>query len=289
MVELTKPRIAVMVLFTVAIAAVVESWGQPNPVIVLHTLFGTLLVAASASAINQWLERDTDAKMQRTAKRPIPAGRVSTQTVMLFASVTVFSGVIYLALLVNPTTALLGVATWVVYGIIYTPLKYRTPLNTAVGAVSGALPVLMGWTAMDGLSALTVDLRWTGLFLTVFFWQLLFFDIYAFLFPLFKGSYRKRIKPFLSSLHLWFVGAMLMWIFLSMIGYFVVAQAYFVGDASLVGIAENGQPFFLMLFAWIAALVVPKYAPKEIITAQRTGVKIVTFIVVFTGLWLLVA
>ena len=171
MVELTKPRIAVMVLFTVAIAAVVESWGQPNPVIVLHTLFGTLLVAASASAINQWLERDTDAKMQRTAKRPIPAGRVSTQTVMLFASVTVFSGVIYLALLVNPTTALLGVATWVVYGIIYTPLKYRTPLNTAVGAVSGALPVLMGWTAMDGLSALTVDLRWTGLFLTVFFWQ----------------------------------------------------------------------------------------------------------------------
>ena len=171
MIELTKPRIAVMVLLTVAIAAVVESWGQPNPMVVLNTLLGTLLVASSASAVNQWLERDTDAKMQRTSNRPIPAGRISTQTVMLFAGITVFAGVLYLALFVNPTTALLGVATWVLYGIIYTPLKYRTPLNTAVGAVSGALPVLMGWTAMDGLEALTGNLRWTGLFLTVFFWQ----------------------------------------------------------------------------------------------------------------------
>ena len=101
MIELTKPRIAVMVLFTVAIAAVVESWGQPNPMVVLHTLLGTLLVASSASAVNQWLERDTDAKMQRTSNRPIPSGRISTQTVMLFAGITVFAGVVYLALLVN--------------------------------------------------------------------------------------------------------------------------------------------------------------------------------------------
>jgi protoheme IX farnesyltransferase len=166
-VELTKPKIAMMVLVTVAVAAFVAGWGPPSGWLLLHTLVGTALVAASASAFNQWLERDTDALMARTADRPLPAGRLSGSQVLAFGFVTIVLGIVYLAASVSLLTAALGLLTWALYVVIYTPLKRLTPANTAVGAVAGALPVLMGWTAVG----VPLDLRGWSLFLIVFLWQ----------------------------------------------------------------------------------------------------------------------
>ena len=166
-VELTKPRIATLVLVTVTMAAFVAGWGPPNPWLLFDTLLGTALVAASASALNQWLERVSDGQMQRTCDRPLPAGRLGSAEVLAFSAITIVLGFGYLALAVNWLTAALGLLTWFTYVWIYTPLKRITPANTAVGAVAGALPVLMGWAAVDtalGLKAFT-------LFLIVFLWQ----------------------------------------------------------------------------------------------------------------------
>lgn len=166
-VELTKPRIASLVLVTVAVATFVASWGPPDGWLLVHTLVGTALVAASASALNQWLERDTDARMRRTADRPLPAARLTVAQVLTFAAVSITAGTIYLGLSVGWETAALGLLTWALYAWVYTPLKRRTSANTAVGAVAGAMPVLMGWSA----SGAPFDLRAWSLFLIVFLWQ----------------------------------------------------------------------------------------------------------------------
>ena len=166
-VELTKPRIAALVLVTVAVAAFVADWGPPGGWLLVHTLLGTALVAASASALNQWLERDTDARMARTADRPLPAGRLTGSQVVVFGVVCIVAGTVYLARYVGLPTAALGLLTWTLYVWVYTPLKRRTASNTAVGAVAGALPVLMGWSAVGA----PFDLRAWALFLIVFLWQ----------------------------------------------------------------------------------------------------------------------
>ena len=140
-VELTKPRISALVLVTVAVAGLVARWGQPDLTRLAHVLLGTALVAASASAINQWLERQRDALMERTADRPLPAGRLSGAEVLTVGCVTVLAGVGYLVMTVGWVTGLLGAVTWLLYTAVYTPLKTRTHWNTAVGAVDGAMPV----------------------------------------------------------------------------------------------------------------------------------------------------
>jgi len=165
--ELTKPRISVLVLVTVVIGALAASGGNIGFVLLLHTLVGTALIAASASTWNQWIERDTDQMMNRTADRPIATGRLSPLEIVIFGTVTVVAGLAQLALSVNWTTALLGLATWLMYVVIYTPLKSRTSFNTVVGAVAGALPVLMGWAAVGEPLTLTA---WS-LFTIVYLWQ----------------------------------------------------------------------------------------------------------------------
>lgn len=166
-VELTKPRIAIMELVTVATAAWLAAWGPADLVVVLHALIGTALVAASGSAANQWLEQQSDARMPRTKDRPLPSGRLTSQEVLVFAAVTIVAGVGYLTLMVNSLTALIALATWVLYVPIYTPLKARSISNTAVGAVAGALPVLIGWSAVGG----RFDLMAATLFLILYLWQ----------------------------------------------------------------------------------------------------------------------
>ena len=153
--ELTKPRIAALVLVTVAVAAFVGGGTRPDPWLLLHTIFGTALVAASASALNQWIERHSDRLMQRTADRPLPSGRLSAVEVLVFGGLVAIAGVLYLGLTVNWLTSLVGLLTWFLYVVVYTPMKTITPANTVVGAIAGALPVLIGWTAVDAPLALS--------------------------------------------------------------------------------------------------------------------------------------
>ncbi len=173
-IALTKPRISAMVLVTVWVAAFMAHWGPPPAWLLLHTLVGTALVAASASALNQRLERRTDSLMDRTADRPLPAGRLADREVFWFGVATIVVGLCYLTLAVNWQTAALGATTWLLYVVLYTPLKLRTPLNTVVGAVAGALPTLMGWTAVAGSFGFGPGgggLRIATLFLIVYLWQ----------------------------------------------------------------------------------------------------------------------
>ena len=151
--RLTRPRIAVMVLATV----VASMWltagrgvGGPALYWLLMLLMGTTLVAASSSIANQILERNADRLMPRTARRPIAAGRLSVPAATMLATLLVAAGVLMITLSSSWQPAAAAVATWLLYVVVYTPMKMRSPLNTAVGAVSGALPVAIGWLAADG-------------------------------------------------------------------------------------------------------------------------------------------
>lgn len=145
--ELTKPRIVVLELIVAGAAACLAAPFTLDTTVVMLALLGTALVASSASIANHWWERASDALMPRTADRPLPTGRVSSAEAIGLSVVTLVTGMTILLLKVNLLTALLGLASWVVYVLIYTPLKTRSTLNTTVGAVAGAIPILMGWTA----------------------------------------------------------------------------------------------------------------------------------------------
>jgi len=136
--------------------------------LLLHTLVGTALVAAGTNAFNQLRERDVDARMHRTRKRPLPSGRITPRAAGIFAAVISFAGVAYLALLVNLLTAGLAALTLASYVMLYTPLKRTTTLNTLIGAVPGALPIVGGWTAAGG----RLDWAVGALFWILFLWQL---------------------------------------------------------------------------------------------------------------------
>ena len=177
-VELTKPRIAVLELVVVLAAGVVAAWGQPQPMVLLNAMMGTLLVAASASAANQWLEQRSDARMDRTASRPLPAGRLSSGEAVAFVAVCLIAGAAQLAVFVNPACMAWALVTWAVYVLAYTPLKTVSPANTAVGAVAGALPVLIGWSAVGA----PIDSRAIALFLMLFLWQFPHFMAIAWLY-----------------------------------------------------------------------------------------------------------
>ena len=166
--DLVKARLTMLVLLTTLVGFYVGWRGPMNFVLMLNTLAATALVAAGAAALNQLLEREYDAKMRRTQNRPLPAGRLQPTTVMLFGGVCAVTGLVYLALTVNLLTCVIGAVTLISYLFIYTPLKRVTWLNTAVGAVPGALPPLMGWTAARG------ELSGEGwaLFAIVAFWQI---------------------------------------------------------------------------------------------------------------------
>lgn len=145
--ELTKPRIATLALVTVTIGYMLGSAGEWQAIPLLHALLGIGLVAASSSAINQWWERYTDQRMKRTENRPLPAGRLSPSEVLTFGIVTGIVGVAYLIIAVNLLCAILALTTLVLYAGIYTPLKRYTSFCTAIGAIPGALPPVLGWVA----------------------------------------------------------------------------------------------------------------------------------------------
>lgn len=166
--DLIKARLTLLVLLTTLVGFYVGWQGPMNYALMLHALLGTALVASGAAALNQFLEREYDARMRRTASRPLPSGRLQPVTVILFGGFCSLSGLIYLSLLVNQLTAVLGAISLVSYLFIYTPLKRITWLNTAVGAIPGALPPLMGWAAARG----HLDGGGWALFAILAFWQM---------------------------------------------------------------------------------------------------------------------
>lgn len=176
--ELTKPRIAVMALVTVAAGYLLGAADTFSPVTLFHTLVGAGLVAAGGSALNHWLERRPDARMHRTRRRPVPDGRVSPAAAFGYGLTLATAGVAYLAVLVpRPGAAVAAAATFALYVLVYTPLKRVSVWNTVVGAVPGGLPPVIGYlAARDGLTAEAV-----ALFSILFVWQLPHFYSIAYL------------------------------------------------------------------------------------------------------------
>ncbi len=178
--QLIKARLTFLVLLTTLVGFYLGSKGGIHYGLLVHTLLGTALLACGASALNQYLEREHDAKMRRTEGRPLPSKQMQPQTALVFGAATSILGMAQLALAVDLLTSLLGAATLVSYLFVYTPLKRLTTLNTIVGAIPGALPPLMGWTAASGTGQIASE--GLALFGLLFFWQLPHFLAIAWLY-----------------------------------------------------------------------------------------------------------
>ena len=165
--ELTKPRITTLVVVTAGVGYAVAAPRGLEPAAFVALLIGTALVAGGASALNQYWEREADARMERTRLRPLPAGRVTPAEALAFGLAVAGAGLVLLAT-INGLTALLGLGALASYVLAYTPLKRITSLCTVVGAIPGALPPMMGWAAARG----TVDAGAWALFGVLFLWQL---------------------------------------------------------------------------------------------------------------------
>ena len=176
--ELVKARLS---LLTVATAMAGFALGVKDTwtwLLLASTLAGTALSAAGAAALNQWWERDLDARMKRTQDRPLPGGRMAASDALITGAVLSVSGVLILALFANLLAAFLAAATIIFYILIYTPLKRVTELNTIVGAVPGALPPLIGWAAARG----SINAEGLTLFAILFLWQMPHFLAIAWLY-----------------------------------------------------------------------------------------------------------
>jgi len=165
-ISLTKPEVLFLVLITTSIGCVMASESL-NLFALFHALIGTALVAGGTAALNHYLEREHDARMRRTARRPLPSGQLKPQEAFLFGTGLSLAGTVYLALTLNLLTSLIGLAALLSYLLLYTPLKRRSRLCTFVGAFPGAAPVLMGWAAVRGDLA---PEAWV-LYAILFLWQ----------------------------------------------------------------------------------------------------------------------
>jgi protoheme IX farnesyltransferase len=189
--ELFKLRLTTLVLLTTLAGYHLGRSGPLDWTLLALTLAGTGLVAAGAAALNQWLEREHDARMPRTAARPLPAGRMEPDAALLIGLVTSAAGILLLGWFVNGLTALLGALALVSYVAVYTPLKRVSTWNTLVGAVPGALPPLMGWTAArHGAEA-----GGWALFAILFLWQVPHFFAIAWLYREQYGQAGFRMLP----------------------------------------------------------------------------------------------
>ena len=165
--ELTKPRITFLIVLTAAAGFCLGSRGAVDYRLLSISMLGIALLASGVSTLNQYMERDLDGLMRRTAMRPLPTGKLLPNEALLFGAALAILAEVYLALLVNPLTALLGVAVIIGYLFVYTPLKTRTTLSTVAGAFPGAVPPLIGWAAARGELGVTA---WV-LFAILFLWQ----------------------------------------------------------------------------------------------------------------------
>ncbi|HEY0079728.1 MAG TPA: heme o synthase [Pyrinomonadaceae bacterium] len=166
-VELTKPRITFLIALTSAAGFILGAKGAVDYRLLLHMLFGVSLLSSGIATLNQYMERDLDRLMRRTASRPLPTGKLTPLQALAFGTLLTVVAEIYLAVFVNPLSAVLGASVIVGYLFCYTPLKTRTSLSTVVGAFPGAVPPLLGWAAARG----QIGIEAWVLFAILFAWQ----------------------------------------------------------------------------------------------------------------------
>ena len=192
LVELVKARLTLLVLVTTAVGFYLGAEGPVNFAALLHTVFGTAAAAAGAAALNQWWEYNLDALMQRTRSRPVPSGRMRPRDAVIVGSALSIFGVAYLAFVSNALSAALAAITIIIYIFAYTPLKRVSTFNTALGAVPGALPPMIGWAAARG----TLNAGAWTLFAILFFWQLPHFFAIAWMY---RDDYTRAGFQMISS------------------------------------------------------------------------------------------
>jgi protoheme IX farnesyltransferase len=187
--ELTKPKVQSLLLLTTVATMYVA--GDPSPALVALTCLGGYLSAGGAGAVNHWFDRDIDARMSRTANRPVPAGRVTPAAALIFGCALAALSFVELSLTVNALAASLAFAGFAGYVLVYTVwLKRRTPQNIVIGGAAGAMPPLVGWAAVRGSVGGTAVL----LFFIVFFWTPPHFWALSLLM---RGEYEKVGVPML--------------------------------------------------------------------------------------------
>jgi protoheme IX farnesyltransferase len=276
--ELTKPRMNALVVVTTAVGYFLAARsGSADWAVFLHTIVGTALTAAGASVLNQYVERDLDAKMVRTVNRPLPGGRVSPVEALAFGVILSTFGVLYLTALVNPLAAMLAAVTLGTYVFLYTPLKTRTSLCTVVGAVPGAIPPMIGFAAADG----TLEPGAWALFSILFFWQLPHFLAIAILYRDDYAAGGMKMLPVLDrhgaftgrQIVLWSLALIPVSLFPSVVGltgvaYFVAAAALgvaflaFAVKCALTGERSDARRLFLVSIVYLPALLGVMMAAK---------------------------
>lgn len=239
--ELTKMRIVTLLSFTTVTAMVVASRGLPSFETLIFTLFGGILAAGGSSAINQYIDRDMDAKMARTSRRPIPSGRVPAANALAFGLMLVAWSVLLLGVLVNTMAALMALIGAIYYVVLYTMmLKRNTVVNILIGGGAGAFPVLVGWSAVTG----TISHEALLLFAIVFYWTpphswalaLLVNKDYAAanvpMMPVARGEEATRVQILLYSVQLLLI-TLLPWMF-GVLGWVYLTVAFLLGVGLVV-------------------------------------------------------
>ncbi|MCX6947146.1 MAG: heme o synthase [Verrucomicrobia bacterium] len=250
--ELAKARLSLLVLLTTLVGLYCGSAGRMDPWRTLFTLLGTSLVAAAAAVLNEWLERDLDAKMKRTEDRPLPAGRISPDEALLGGAGMAGVGLTTLYFGVHAPAAFLAAATLALYLFVYTPMKRWSSLNTFVGAIPGAIPPLIGFSAGRG----RIEFEGWALFSILFLWQIPHFMAIAWRY---REDYRKagfrmlpctdeggRLTGLVSVLYcLLLLPASLCPVYLEAAGWIYGAGALILG---------MGYTYFAGMFAWKPSL-----------------------------------
>lgn len=246
--ELCKLRLTSLVLLTTLVGLYGGSGGRLDPWRTLGTLLGTVLVAAAAAVLNQWLERDLDAKMDRTSQRPLPTGRVSPDEALLGGALMTTAGLAILYFGVYAPAAFLAAATLALYLFVYTPMKKLSVLNTLVGAVPGAIPPLLGFVAGRG----NLGPEGWALFSILFLWQIPHFLAIAWRY---RGDYRQagfrmlpcndergRVTGLVAALYCLALLVVSLWPF-----YLGAAGPLYLGGAIVLGLVFAA---FAARFAW---------------------------------------
>ena len=193
---LTKPRLNFLVLLSALAGYGMARQGPLDLLRFCEFALALFMLAGASSALNMWMERDFDARMGRTAQRPMAAGRLSPGLGLAFGLALTLWSLAWLAMRINPLTAWLGGATWASYLLVYTPLKRVSALSTWVGAVPGAIPPVMGWTAAGG----SLDQGALALFAVLFFWQIPHFLAIA---VMYEDEYKAagfKVMPFIQGM-----------------------------------------------------------------------------------------